>query len=130
MGCVAVCPTRALHSDPDSPTLKFIEQDCVQCGLCVSACPEKVLSMKVQMNWSQAERQETQIMHKEDAACCITCGTPFAPASMIEMLRVKLQGNPHFSDEASISRLYMCEDCRVKDIFIDLSANPEKQLKV
>lgn len=130
MSCVAVCPTRALHSDPDSPTLKFIEQDCVQCGLCVSACPEKVLSMKVQMNWSQAERQETQIMHKEDAACCITCGTPFAPASMIEMLRVKLQGNPHFSDEASISRLYMCEDCRVKDIFTDLSANPEKQLKV
>lgn len=130
MGCVAVCPTRALHSDPDSPTLKFIEQDCVQCGLCVSACPEKVLSMKVQMNWSQTQRQETQIMHKEDAACCITCGTPFAPASMIEMLRVKLQGNPHFSDEASISRLYMCEDCRVKDIFIDLSANPEKQLKV
>jgi hypothetical protein len=49
---------------------------------------------------------------------------------MIEMLRVKLQGNPHFSDEASINRLYMCEDCRVKDIFIDLSANPEKQLKV
>ncbi|MGR6839761.1 4Fe-4S dicluster domain-containing protein [Aliivibrio wodanis] len=130
MSCVAVCPTRALHSDPDSPTLKFIEQDCVQCGLCVSACPEKVLSMKVQMNWSQTQRQETQIMHKEDAACCITCGTPFAPASMIEMLRIKLQGNPHFSDEASISRLYMCEDCRVKDIFIDLSANPEKQLKV
>ncbi|MGF1804440.1 4Fe-4S dicluster domain-containing protein [Aliivibrio sifiae] len=130
MGCVAVCPTRALHSDPDSPTLKFIEQDCVQCGLCVNACPEKALSMKVQMNWNQEQRQETQIMHKEDAACCLTCGKPFAPASMIEMLRTKLQGNPHFSDEASINRLYMCEDCRVKDIFVDLSANPEKQLKV
>ena len=130
MSCVAVCPTRALHSDPDSPTLKFIEQDCVQCGLCVNACPEKALSMKVQMNWNKEQRQETQIMHKEDAACCLTCGKPFAPASMIEMLRVKLQGNPHFSDEASINRLYMCEDCRVKDIFIDLSANPEKQLKV
>ncbi|MBB1314930.1 4Fe-4S dicluster domain-containing protein [Aliivibrio sp. SR45-2] len=130
MGCVAVCPTRALHGDQDSPTLKFIEQDCVQCGLCVNACPEKALSMKVQMNWNKEERQETQIMHKEDAACCLTCNKPFAPASMIEMLRVKLQGNPHFSDEASINRLYMCEDCRVKDIFIDLSANPEKQLKV
>ncbi len=130
MGCVAVCPTRALHSDPDSPTLKFIEQDCVQCSLCVNACPEKALSMKVQMNWNQEQRQETQIMHKEDAACCLTCGKPFAPASMIEMLRTKLQGNPHFSDEASINRLYMCEDCRVKDIFVDLSANPEKQLKV
>ncbi|MGF1901606.1 4Fe-4S dicluster domain-containing protein [Aliivibrio sifiae] len=130
MGCVAVCPTRALHSDPDSPTLKFIEQDCVQCGLCVNACPEKALGMKVQMNWNQEQRQETQIMHKEDAACCLTCGKPFAPASMIEMLRTKLQGNPHFSDEASINRLYMCEDCRVKDIFVDLSANPEKQLKV
>ncbi|MUI53142.1 4Fe-4S dicluster domain-containing protein [Aliivibrio fischeri] len=130
MGCVAVCPTRALHSDPDSPTLKFVEQDCVQCGLCVSACPEKVLSMKVQMNWNQETRQETQIVHKEDAACCISCGTPFAPASMIEMLRSKLQGNPHFNDEASIKRLYMCEDCRVRDIFTDLSANPEKQLKV
>ncbi|RND29524.1 (Fe-S)-binding protein, partial [Vibrio cholerae] len=35
MSCVAVCPTRALHPAGDSPALRFIEQDCVQCGLCV-----------------------------------------------------------------------------------------------
>ncbi len=40
MSCVAVCLFCALHPAGDSPALRFIEQDCVQCGFCVKACPE------------------------------------------------------------------------------------------
>ena len=130
MSCVAVCPTRALHTKGDSPGLLFIEQDCVQCGLCEKACPENVLTLKPQMNWDSESRQNAVVVHEEEAACCISCGTAFAPASMIKMLTEKLQGNPHFNDESSLRRLSMCEDCRVRDIFTDLSAHPEKQLNV
>ncbi|WP_036816683.1 4Fe-4S dicluster domain-containing protein [Photobacterium sanctipauli] len=129
MGCVAVCPTRALHAIGDRPGLMFIEQDCVQCGMCEKACPEKVISLKPGLTWSSAARREARVMHEEEAACCTSCGKPFAPASMVKMLTEKLQGHSHFQGDA-IRRLSMCEDCRVKDIFTQISDDPESQLKV
>ena len=43
MGCVAVCPSRALHAVGHTPGLNFIEQDCIQCGMCEKACPEQAI---------------------------------------------------------------------------------------
>ncbi len=128
MSCVAVCPTRALHASADSPQLLFIEQDCVQCGLCEKACPEQVISLQPQMNWNADERRSARVLHQEPAAQCICCDKPFAPQSMVDMLINKLQDNPHFNSDHSLRRLSMCEDCRVKDIFNDLADNPEQQL--
>ena len=34
LSCVSVCPTGALLDDPERPALKFVEDACVQCGLC------------------------------------------------------------------------------------------------
>lgn len=129
MSCVAVCPTRALHAIGDRPGLLFVEQDCVQCGLCEKACPEKVISLAPGMNWDADARQASRLIHEEEAACCITCGKAFAPASMVKMLTEKLQGHSHFQGEA-IRRLSMCEDCRVRDIFSTIVDDPESQLRV
>lgn len=129
MSCVAVCPTRALHAIGDRPGLLFIEQDCVQCGMCEKACPEKVISLKPGLNWNQEARQEARVVHEEAAACCTSCGKPFAPASMVKMLTEKLQGHSQFQGEA-IRRLSMCEDCRVRDIFSKIEDDPESQLRV
>ena len=128
MSCVAVCPTRALHTDGVSPSLKFIEQDCVQCGLCVKACPEQVLTMTPRMNWDQTSRQQAQVIHQEKAAECIRCHKPFAPQSMIDMLQTKLRGHSHFSNDAALNRIAMCEDCRVVDMFEAMADDPTKQL--
>lgn len=128
MSCVAVCPTRALHTDGASPSLKFIEQDCIQCGLCTKACPENVLSMSTRMNWDKASRQEAQVIHQEKAAECIRCHKPFAPQSMIDMLQNKLRGHSHFSDPSALNRIAMCEDCRVVDMFESMASDPTKQL--
>lgn len=129
MGCVAVCPTRALHHDGDIPGLKFVEQDCVQCGLCSQACPENALTLEPQMNWDQSSRQQVSTLHEEKPALCLRCQKPFAPQSMIAMLQNKLRGHSHFADEASLNRIAMCEDCRVIDVFEAMAEDPAKQLK-
>ncbi|CAK4067989.1 4Fe-4S binding protein [Vibrio sp. 16] len=129
MSCVAVCPTRALHTDGTSPSLQFVEQDCVQCGLCEKACPENALSLTPRMNWDSQTRQNAVVLHEEKAAECIRCHKPFAPQSMIDMLQNKLRGHSHFSDEAAINRIAMCEDCRVVDMFESMAQDPMQQLK-
>ncbi|NRF16190.1 4Fe-4S dicluster domain-containing protein [Vibrio coralliilyticus] len=128
MSCVAVCPSRALHTDGQSPSLKFVEQDCVQCGLCTKACPENALTMTPRMNWDAAARQSVTTIHEEKAAECIRCHKPFAPQSMIDMLQNKLRGHSHFNDDSALNRIAMCEDCRVIDMFEAMADDPTKQL--
>lgn len=129
LSCTSVCPTQALQSVGTSPGITFKEQDCVQCGLCQSACPESVISLVPRYNWDKQTRQERKILHEEAAAECLSCGKPFAPVSLVNMLKKKLREHSHFKDDA-IRRLSMCEDCRVRDIFIDFLDDPEKQLKL
>jgi len=129
MGCVAVCPTRALHSVGHTPGLNFIEQDCIQCGMCEKACPEQAIVLAPRLQPVPEARRAVQSLKAEEAACCIRCGKPFAPASMIRRIQQKLAGHSHFQNEAA-QRLLMCEDCRVKDVFAALAADPVSQLKV
>src|SRR6266568_4515590 len=39
LACVSACPTGALMDDPERPSLRFVEDACVQCGLCKATCP-------------------------------------------------------------------------------------------
>nr|WP_321167830.1 4Fe-4S binding protein [Aeromonas salmonicida] len=129
MGCVAVCPTRALHSVGHTPGLNFIEQDCIQCGMCEKACPEQAIVLTPRLQPVPEARRAVQSLKAEEAACCIRCSKPFAPASMIRRIQQKLAGHSHFQNEAA-QRLLMCEDCRVKDVFSALAADPAAQLKI
>ncbi|MGU5698009.1 4Fe-4S binding protein [Aeromonas allosaccharophila] len=129
MGCVAVCPSRALHAVGHTPGLNFIEQDCIQCGMCEKACPEQAIVLVPRLQPVPEARRAVQSLKAEEAACCIRCSKPFAPASMIRRIQQKLAGHSHFQNEAA-QRLLMCEDCRVKDVFAALAADPVSQLKV
>ncbi|MDF2408964.1 ferredoxin [Aeromonas sp. 2HA2] len=129
MGCVAVCPSRALHAVGHAPGLNFIEQDCIQCGMCEKACPEQAIVLTPRLQPVPEARRAVQSLKAEEAACCIRCGKPFAPASMIRRIQQKLAGHSHFQNEAA-QRLLMCEECRVKDVFAALAADPAAQLKI
>ncbi|MGU5652008.1 4Fe-4S dicluster domain-containing protein [Aeromonas allosaccharophila] len=129
MGCVAVCPSRALHAVGHAPGLNFIEQDCIQCGMCEKACPEQAIVLMPRLQPVPEARRAVQSLKAEEAACCIRCSKPFAPASMIRRIQQKLACHSHFQNEAA-QRLLMCEDCRVKDVFAALAADPVSQLKV
>jgi ferredoxin len=129
MGCVAVCPSRALHAVGHTPGLNFIEQDCIQCGMCEKACPEQAIVLTPRLQPVPEARHAVQSLKAEEAACCIRCGKPFAPASLIRRIQQKLAGHSHFQNEAA-ARLLMCEECRVKDVFTALAADPAAQLKI
>lgn len=129
MGCVAVCPSRALHAVGHTPGLNFIEQDCIQCGMCEKACPEQAIVLTPRLQPVPEARRAVQSLKAEEAACCIRCAKPFAPASLIRRIQQKLAGHSHFQNEAA-QRLLMCEECRVKDVFAALAADPVSQLKV
>ena len=47
----------------------------------------------------------------------------------MQRIKEKLQHHSMFAGDA-IRRLELCEDCRVKDIYRDLVADPTKQLSI
>lgn len=129
MSCVAVCPTPALAGGDDrAPSLSLREADCVQCGLCQTACPEQVIQLVPGFLPTPA-RSERHVLKEEPAFECIRCAKPFATASTIAAIKAKLADHPYFAGEAMM-RLEMCEDCRVRDVWQELARNPEAQLKV
>ncbi|MBR0693179.1 4Fe-4S binding protein [Bradyrhizobium lablabi] len=114
LACVSACPTGALRDDPERPVLKFVEDACVQCGLCQGTCPEKVITLKPQIDF-RAARAPAQIIKQEEPALCIRCHKPFGVKSTIEKIAAKLEGR-HWMYPAGDSRLdvvRMCADCRV-----------------
>ena len=116
MGCVAVCPTKALRDGSDLPQLKFMEWDCVQCGLCEKACPENAITRHARFIFDNDARHQVRMLHEEQPLCCIVCGKAFATQSMLKVVSEKLGDHWMFQTEQAKRRLYMCEHCRVKDM--------------
>ncbi len=114
LSCVSACPTGALRDDPERPVLKFVEDACVQCGLCRSTCPEKVITLKPQIDF-RAATAPPAIIKQEEPALCIRCAKPFGVKSTIDKVAAKLEGQ-HWMYPAGDKRLEairMCADCRV-----------------
>jgi ferredoxin len=114
LSCVSVCPTGALLDDPARPALKFVEDACVQCGLCKNTCPEKVITLVPQIDFTAAAAR-TRIIKEEEPALCIRCNKPFGVKSTIDKIAAKLEGR-HWMFPAGNKRLdtvRMCADCRV-----------------
>jgi ferredoxin len=114
LSCVSACPTGALRDDPERPALKFVEDACVQCGLCQSTCPEKVITLMPQIDFTAA-RTRTRIIKEEEPALCIRCDKPFGVKSTIDKIAAKLEGK-HWMFPGRDKRtdaIRMCADCRV-----------------
>lgn len=122
MGCVSVCPARALKAGDETPKLVFHEANCVQCGLCASACPERAIALDPGFTPNPQTRQRSVVLNEEPPFPCIACGKPFATRSVIDVMLEKLAGHAMFRSERAKRRLQMCEDCRVVDAVQDPEA--------
>jgi ferredoxin len=114
LACVSACPTGALMADTERPMLRFTEDACVQCGLCQATCPEKVITLKAQIDF-RAATAAPRVLKEEEPFACIRCNKPFGVRSTIERVSAKLEGK-HWMFKGSARRLdviKMCEDCRV-----------------
>ena len=118
MGCVSVCPASALEAGGDVPKLSFIENNCVQCGLCESACPETSISRTQRYVFSADARLRSRIMNEDSPFHCTKCGKQFATHVMMNHMKSKLKNHWMFAKPDALARLEMCEDCRVQDMFI------------
>jgi ferredoxin len=119
LSCVAACPTGALGDDADRPLLRFNEDACVQCGLCNATCPEKVITLRPQIDF-RAATATSRVLKQEEPFHCIRCGQPFGVKSSIERVIGKLGGHWMFAQDAKrLDALRMCADCRVAVVMED-----------
>jgi ferredoxin len=114
LSCVSACPTGALKDDPERPMLRFVEDACVQCGLCKATCPEKVITLTPQLDF-RAATASARVLKQEEPVLCIRCGKPFGVKSTIDRVYAKLEGKHWMftAGSARLEALRMCADCRV-----------------
>ncbi|MGJ7459238.1 4Fe-4S dicluster domain-containing protein [Halomonas sp. MA07-2] len=70
--CARVCPTEALRETPEGE-LTFDPQACLDCGHCLTACPEGALAT------GESIGKETVTLRKARRIDCFLCGRPFTP---------------------------------------------------
>lgn len=123
MSCVGACPSSALQDNQTAPQLRFVEKNCVQCGLCATTCPEQAITLAPRLLLTP-ERKQPRVVNEAQPYACVRCAKPFGTLKAIESMIGKLGGHPMFQG-AALERLKMCGDCRVIDIY---SANDEARI--
>jgi ferredoxin len=113
MSCVGACPKSALLDRGTKPQLRFIEKNCVQCGLCAETCPEHAITLVPQLSFADAAKNPV-VLNETEPFCCIRCNKPIGTLRMVEGVFAKLSQHGAFS--ANLDRLRMCGDCRVADM--------------
>lgn len=114
LSCVSLCPSGALGDNPDLPQLRFQEDACLQCGLCSNICPEDAITLKPQMNLTDAAFTQ-QVLHEEEPFACIECGSLFGSKSTVEKITEKLAGkHAMFATSPAAKMIQMCENCRIQ----------------
>lgn len=119
--CVGACPGGALLDGEGEPRLRFVEANCLQCGICTLTCPEDAITLSPRMLFDREDRARARLLHEEPPFCCSECGKPFATRSVVDSMLRKLEGHWMFQDPRARRRLKMCQDCRV----IDIAQDPE-----
>jgi ferredoxin len=120
LSCVSACPTGALGDEPERPALRFNEDACVQCGLCKATCPEKVITLKPQLDF-RAATAASRLIKAEEPYHCVSCGKPFGTKSSVERVLAKLEGKHWMfkNSEKRLNVIRMCADCRVNAMVED-----------
>lgn len=119
MACVSVCPAKSLLDGQETPALRQIEANCLQCGLCEQACPESAITLEPRYVYASLAARKIETLNEEAPFHCVICHKAFATSRMIETVLDKLAGHWMFTSDKATRRLKMCEDCRVKDMFED-----------
>jgi len=99
----------------DQPLLKFLERNCVQCGLCEATCPEDAISLSPRLLLTPAVR-EPRVLNQSQPFNCVRCDKPFGTRQMVEAMMGRLAGHSMFAQSDALRRLQMCADCRVVDM--------------
>ena len=115
MACVGACPASALVDSKEAPQLKFLERNCVQCGLCAKTCPEDAITLMPRLLLTE-EAKRAVVLNEAEPFNCVRCAKPFGTRQMIDNMLGRLGSHSMFGNPAALRRLQMCADCRVLDM--------------
>lgn len=114
--CSNLCPTSALKAvDAKTQQLLLQESVCVQCGLCVVACPEKALSLHARFASQTLAQMTRTVLHQAEQLACSSCGTPFISRSLLASSLARLKDHPVMAMGAR-ETLMTCPSCRQLDM--------------
>ncbi|MGZ5094972.1 MAG: 4Fe-4S dicluster domain-containing protein [Burkholderiales bacterium] len=121
LACVGACPASALVDSKDAPQLKFIERNCIQCGLCAQTCPEDAITLTPRLLLG-AQAKNPVVLNETEPFNCVRCSKPFATRQIIDSMLGRLSGHSMFGTPSALRRLQMCADCRVLDMMQEKDA--------
>ena len=111
--CVNLCPTSALVAETAPlPKLRFVEANCVQCGLCEVGCPEHAITLRPRFFPDPAARNAARLLHEDELARCTSCGTAFIGRALLASSLARMKDFPGLTDAGGIDRLKLCPECR------------------
>ncbi len=113
LACAGACPTGALLDGENTLQLRFIEQNCVQCGICKSTCPETAITLEPRYNF-RPEAASAIIVNEDEPFACVSCGKEFGSKKAIDNIIAKLEGKHWmFGSGKQTELLKMCDNCRI-----------------
>ena len=95
--------------------LRFIESNCVQCGICAATCPEDAISLVPRLDLT-AQARSPRVLNEAKVFACIRCGKPMGTERLVGAMIERLRSHSMFSASGALDRLKMCADCRVVDL--------------
>ncbi len=117
LACASLCPTNALTAaNEDQAELRFVEGDCVQCGICVAGCPERAISLMPRLTFDAAARGHQRTLAEAQLFRCVECGSPFISRAVLESSMRRLKDHPMLSGDG-VRLLQLCMECRQKATF-------------
>lgn len=112
LACLNECKTGALLADKENLTLSYIAGQCVGCGVCVSTCPEKALTM-ANVEEVDAHYFEQQLLAQAEPARCQGCGKVYGSKKSLDRVLQILTARESLDTE----HFHYCSECRVVKLF-------------
>jgi ferredoxin len=120
--CVNVCPTHAWRFDDQRQSLELRAIACVNCGLCVKACPEGAISLGAALPL-EARALDYQVQVRDEPVVCRRCGKPFGNRRAVLAVEARLGALGDVLDAFAGPRrdlLWMCPDCRAVAAMLEM----------
>ncbi len=114
IACVGECRIGALTTDGTNYSLSHTPALCVQCGTCISVCPENALTAQPGLSLQEDFFTE-RLIAKTEPATCKGCGKVFGTQKSLEKVVSILSAKGLWDKTDDL--LSYCDNCRVINLY-------------
>ncbi len=114
IACVGECRMGALTTDGETYSLSHTPALCVQCGTCISVCPESALTTQQGLDLQKKFFSE-RLIAKTEPAQCKSCGKVYGTKKSLEKVISILSAKGMWDKTDDL--LSYCDNCRVISLY-------------